>query len=340
MSRIAICGITGVVGQETLVSLEKLNFPVNELVGFASAKSAGKKIQTPFGEKEIEEFSLEKCKNFDFVFLCIGGGFSAKFGRKLAEQNEYVIDNSSYFRYDKDVPLIVPEVNAQDIKDAKLIANPNCTTAILHMALYPIYKEFGLKKVIVSTYQATSGGGAEAMNELREQTRNYLEGKEVTNKKFAHPIPFNLIPAIDVFCENGYTKEEMKVVRETRKIFNDKNLPISATAVRIPTFRAHAEAVTVETKKPIDIQKVKEVLEKSKGVKIVDNPEKQIYPMPLTASNHFDVEVGRIRKNEVFGEFGLDFFVCGDQLLKGAALNTVQIALAILEKNKNESAKK
>jgi len=329
--KIAICGITGVVGQETLRCLKDLDFPVEELVCFASARSAGKEIETPFGKRNIQKFSLDTCQDFDFVFLCVGGGFSAEFGRKLAEQNARVIDNSSHFRGEEDVPLIVPEVNAQDIGDAKLIANPNCTTAILAVVLYPIYKEFGLKKVINSTYQATSGGGKAAMDELEEQSRNYLAGKKVMNNKFIHPIPFNLIPAIDVFQENGYTKEEMKVAWETRKIFGVPDLKLSTTAVRIPTFRAHAESVTVETEKPVDLEKVRKILSSSPGVKFTDDPQNQIYPMPLTVSGKFDVEVGRIRKNEVFGDYGLDFFVCGDQLLKGAALNTVQIAKAIIE---------
>ena len=194
------------------------------------------------------------------------------------------------------------------------------------MALYPIYKHFGLKKVIVSTYQATSGGGKACMDELREQTHNYLEKKPVTHEHFAHAIPFNLIPQIDVFQDNGYTKEEMKVTWETRKIFNLPDLKISCTAVRIPTFRAHAEAVTIETEKEIDIEKAREILGQSPGVKLVDDPENLLYPMPLTSTEQFDVEVGRIRKNEVFGDHGLDFFVCGDQLLRGAALNAVLIA--------------
>ncbi len=325
--KVAICGITGVVGQETLRCLHELKFPLDEIVCFASPHSAGKVIETPFGNKTIQSFDLTVCQNFDFVFLCVSGEFSAKFGQSLAKTNKCVIDNSSHFRYDDEIPLIVPEVNAEDIGNAKLIANPNCTTAILLVALYPIYQEFGLKKVIISTYQATSGGGATAMEELKQQTKNYLEGKEVLNNKFAHKIPFNLIPAIDAFQNNDYTKEEMKVVWETRKIFKNPNLKISTTAVRIPTFRAHAESVTIETKIPVDVEKIRKIMQNAPGVKLVDDPKNQVYPMPLTASKKFEVEVGRIRKNEVFGDYGLDFFICGDQLLKGAALNTVQIAL-------------
>ena len=275
---------------------------------------------------KIERFDLEKVSKNDIIFLCVSGDFSKKYAKDLTRNGAVVIDNSSAFRYNDDVPLIIPEINPEDIQGKKLIANPNCTTAILSVVLFPIYKEFGLKKCIVSTYQATSGGGQAAMDELREQTKNHLEGRDVRNEKFQHPIPFNLIPHIDAFQPNDYTKEEMKVVWETRKIFHEPELKISCTAVRIPTFRAHAESVSIETEKPIDVLQIKEVLEQSSGVKLVDNIEKNLYPMPITSSNIYDVEVGRIRKNEVFGNYGLDFFVCGDQLLKGAALNAVQIA--------------
>lgn len=324
--RIAICGITGVVGQETLHCLKAFDFPVGALTCFASARSAGKTLETPFGKKTIQEFSVEACKDFDFVFLCISGDFSSEFGRALAAQNSFVIDNSSCFRYDEDVPLVVPEVNPESVQQNNLIANPNCTTAILAVALYPLYHEFGLKRVIVSTYQATSGGGLAAMEELKVQTQNYLQGNTVENHVFAHPIPFNLIPAIDKFQNNGYTKEEMKVAWETRKIFGEPALSISCTAVRIPTFRAHAESVVIETQKPITPQAARTVLAAAPGLKLVDDPAHQVYPMPLTVSEQFEVEVGRIRQNLVFGDHGLEFFVCGDQLLKGAALNTVQIA--------------
>lgn len=324
--KIAICGITGVVGQETLRCLNELNFPVGDLSCFASARSAGKTIKTPFGEKTIQAFSLEACQGYDFVFLCVSGDFSAEYGKALAAQNKYVIDNSSCFRYDDDVPLVVPEVNAAAVTQNNLVANPNCTTAILAVALYPLYQVFGLKRVIVSTYQATSGGGMAAMNELETQTANYLSGAAVTNEKFAHPIPFNLIPAIDKFQENGYTKEEMKVAWETQKILSEPELPVSCTAVRIPTFRAHAESVVIETTKQVDPAKARQILAKAPGVKLVDDPIRQQYPMPLTVSGQFEVEVGRIRQSLVFGAYGLEFFICGDQILKGAALNTVQIA--------------
>ncbi len=326
MKKLGIVGATGAVGEEVIQVLFDRKFPFSELRLFASERSAGKLKQTPFGEMTLEAFSFEEAKKLDIVFLAVGGDFSKEFAPKLAEAGVLVIDNSSAFRYEKDVPLLVPGVNNEAMGTAKLIANPNCTTAILAMPLYPIYKAFGLKKVIVSTYQATSGAGAEGMSELLEQSKNYLEEKTVGNKIFAYPIPFNLIPHIDVFQENGYTKEEMKVTWETQKIFQNKNIAVSCTAVRIPTLRAHSESVTIETEKPITAEAVRELLKNAPGVDVVDNTAEKQYPMPLTATNKYNVEVGRIRNNPVFGEYGLDFFVSGDQLLRGAALNAVEIA--------------
>ncbi len=327
--KIAICGITGAVGKEILHCLHELELPVSKLSCFASHRSAGQSMETPFGRHRIECFSPESCKDFDIVFLCVSGSFSGQYGKILANQNRYVIDNSSHFRYDQKIPLIIPEINIENCRGHRLISNPNCTTAILAVALYPIYRTYGLKRVIVSTYQACSGGGQAAMDELRDQTENYLKSGRVTHEKFAHPIPFNLIPAIDSFQENDYTREEMKVVWETRKIFDDEDILISATAVRVPTFRAHAESVTIETQSPVRAEDVRRLLANAPGVRVKDVPSNQLYPMPLTATGKADVEVGRIRNNPVFGNCGLDFFICGDQLLKGAALNAVQIALQL-----------
>ncbi len=326
MKKIGIVGATGAVGQEIIEVLAEKKFLLSELHLYASARSAGKKVPTPFGEKTIEEFSVEKAAECDIVFLAVGGGFAKEFAPQLAEKGVKVIDNSSAFRYEKNIPLVIPAINAEAIGESNIIANPNCTTAILGMALYPIYKEFGLKKVIVSTYQATSGSGQPGMNELIDESRNYLDGKKVENSIFTYPIPFNLIPHIDVFQENDYTKEEMKVTWETQKIFGDDSFPLSCTAVRIPTLRAHAESVTIETEKPVDIQKIREILTNATGVDLVDKISENKYPMPLTSTKKYNVEAGRIRKNIVFGEHGLDFFVCGDQLLRGAALNAVEIA--------------
>lgn len=323
---IAIVGCTGAVGKEMISVLHDREFPIKNLYLFASERSAGKIQETPFGEKKIEKFTLETMEGIDIALLAVSGSFSKEYSRKIAEKGIIVIDNSSALRLEDDVPLIVPEINGELAKDAKLIANPNCTTAILTVALWPIHQAFNCTKVIVSTYQATSGGGTPAMNELREQTQCVLAGKKAKHEKFAHPIPFNLIPHIDVFQSNLYTKEEMKVTWETRKIFNEPNLALSCTAVRIPTFRAHAESVTIETEEKITPEAVREIFEWAPGVELVDSPENLQYPMPLTSTKKYDVEAGRVRQNIVFGEYGIDFFVCGDQLLKGAALNAVQIA--------------
>jgi aspartate-semialdehyde dehydrogenase len=231
----------------------------------------------------------------------------------------------------------VPEINGEETKKSKLIANPNCTTAIGLMALWPLIKKFGVKKVIMATYQASSGAGQPGMNELKDGTRAYLDGEEVKNEIFAYPLPFNVIPQIDVFQENGYTKEEMKVTWECRKICGlPEDLPISCSAVRIPTIRAHSEVIILETEKPVDVDEARAVLDAAPGVKLVDDTENLKYPMPLTATGQYDVEVGRVRKSIAFGDHGLEFFVSGDQLLRGAALNAVLVAE---EMDKNGSLK-
>lgn len=230
-----------------------------------------------------------------------------------------------------DIPLVVPEINGSETKKSKLIANPNCTTAIGLMALWPLIKKFGIKRIIMSTYQASSGAGQPGMDELKEGTMAYLESggdySTVKNKIFAHPLPFNVIPQIDKFLDNGYTKEEMKVTWESRKICAlSDDIPISCSAVRIPTIRAHSEVIVLETVEKVDIDIAKQVLMDAPGVKLVDNPDKLEYPMPLTATGQYDVEVGRLRKSLAFGDYGIEFFVCGDQLLRGAALNAVLVA--------------
>ena len=223
--------------------------------------------------------------------------------------------------------MVVPEINGKETKKSKLIANPNCTTAIGLMALWPLIQKFGVKRVIMSTYQASSGAGQPGMDELKEGTKAWLEGKKVENKIFAHALPFNVIPQIDKFQENGYTKEEMKVAWETVKICGlPEDTPISCSAVRIPTIRAHSEVIILETVEKIDVDVARQILEDAPGVKLVDDPSTLTYPMPLTATGQYDVEVGRIRRSLAFGDYGLEFFVCGDQLLRGAALNAVLVA--------------
>ncbi|MBF6593347.1 MAG: aspartate-semialdehyde dehydrogenase [Thermaceae bacterium] len=327
--KVGIVGATGAVGQELLKVLEDRNFPVSELRLYASSRSAGKTVR--FRGKEIAIEALpEGPLPVDVVLASAGGSLSKQYAPVWA-QKSVVIDNSSAFRYDPDVPLIVPEINAQALKGHKnLIANPNCTTAILVMALYPLHEAFGAKRVIVSTYQSSSGAGASGMQELLEGTRAYLEGKPVQNKTFVHPLPFNVIPHIDSFQDNGYTKEEMKVLWETQKIMGDSSVKVSCTAVRVPTLRVHSEAVTVEFDRPVSVEGAREVLSQAPGVDLVDDPANKLYPLPYTATGKYNVEVGRIRKNLVFDN-GLDFFVSGDQLLKGAALNAVQIAELLLE---------
>ena len=322
--KVGIVGATGAVGKELLNVLEKRNFPVSELRLYASARSAGRSMV--FRGKELPVEALpETPLPVDVVLASAGSSVSKQYAPIWATQS-VVIDNSSAFRYEPDVPLIVPEINAHAIRRHKnIIANPNCTTAILLMALYPLHKAFRAKRVIVSTYQSASGAGANGMEELLKGTKEFLAGHAVEHKTFAYPLPFNVIPQIDAFQENGYTKEEMKVLWETQKIMEDLQIRVSCTAVRVPTLRVHSEAVTVEFADPVTPEAAKEVLRAAPGVDLVDEPASKRYPMPLTATGKFDVEVGRIRKSLVF-ENGLDFFVAGDQLLKGAALNAVQIA--------------
>jgi aspartate-semialdehyde dehydrogenase len=325
--RVGVIGATGAVGRELVEVLGRRRFPVTKLRLFASGRSAGTVLPTPFGDIAIEEFSQDAARDLDLALLAVSGDFAKAHAPGLVAAGVTVVDNSSAFRLDDAVPLVVPEVNAPALGDARLIANPNCTTAILVVALAPLHAAFGLKRVIVSTYQAASGAGAEGMAELERETRRVLvEGQPARAEVFAHPLAFNVIPHIDSFQPNAYTREEMKVVWETRKIMGLPDLPISCTAIRIPTMRVHGESVTIETERPVTAEAAREVLRQAAGVKLVDDVSKNLYPMPLTAAGQDDVEAGRIRANPVFGDRGLDLFLCGDQLLKGAALNAVQIA--------------
>ena len=326
---IGIAGATGAVGTEVIGVLHKRKFPVKELKLFGSSRSAGTKMDTPYGPQAVAAFDVSEAAKCDVVFLCVSGEFSKQYAVELA-QHCIVIDNSSAFRYDDNVPLVVPEINAAAINGAKLIANPNCTTAIASVVLWPLHQAFTIKKIIMSTYQASSGAGAKGMDELLAGAAQHLAGGTTANEIFAHPLAFNIIPHIDAFQENGYTKEEMKVAWETHKIFGDKDIAISCTCVRVPTLRVHAESITIETEKPITADAARRILSTAPGVKLADDIGEKIYPMPVTATEQYDVEVGRIRQSLVFGPHGLDLFVAGDQLLKGAALNAVQIAESIL----------
>ena len=329
---VAILGATGAVGQEFLNLIEERNFPFAELKMLASKRSAGKKIQFMGKEYTVEEAAEDSFKGVDIARFA-GGAASKTFAPAAVKAGAVVIDNSSAFRMDPEVPLVVPEVNPEAIANHKgIIANPNCSTIIMVMALKPLYNVSKIKRVVVSTYQAVSGGGKEAMAELEEQVKAINEGRPVVANILPgaslakhYQIAFNLIPQIDVFKDNLYTKEEMKMIDETKKIMNDDSMRITATTIRVPVYRSHAESVNVEFEDEISVEKAREVLAAFPGVTLTDNPDEQIYPMPLETSGKDDVEVGRIRK-DYSTDNALNFWVCGDQIRKGAALNALQIA--------------
>jgi aspartate-semialdehyde dehydrogenase len=329
---VAILGATGAVGQEFLALLEERQFPFNELRLLASARSAGKKIELMGKTYTVEEATKDSFANID-IALFAGGSISKEFAPYAVQAGAVVIDNSSTFRMDPEVPLVVPEVNPQDIlKHKGIIANPNCSTIIMVMALKPLYDLAKIKRVVVSTYQAVSGAGKEGIDELTQETKDYSEGKEMVphilpsaSQAKHYPIAFNLIPQIDVFLDNLYTKEEMKMVNETRKIFGDDEMRITATTVRVPVYRSHSESVNVEFEHDLELSAMREAISKFPGVQLQDDPQEQIYPMPLYTSNLTDCYVGRLRRDES-NPNTFNFWVVGDQIRKGAALNTLQIA--------------
>jgi aspartate-semialdehyde dehydrogenase len=323
---IAIVGATGAVGVEILRVLERRNFPVASLKLLASARSVGKTLEFKGKPYKVEEVTKASFKGIDIAFFSAGATRSREFVPAAKEAGAVVIDNSSAFRMDPNTPLVVPEVNPGDLaKHNGVIANPNCTAAILATAVWPIHQAVGIKKIVVSTYQSTSGAGAAAMQELEDQVHQYAEGKEVTRKVFPHQIAFNLFSHNTKVAENGYNEEENKVVEEMRKMFHAPELPILPTCIRVPVLRAHSEAVALELEKPLSPAEARKLLEKAPGVKVVDDPAANHFPMPLEASGDLDVHVGRIR-SDLSNPNGLALFVAGDQLLKGAAWNAVQIA--------------
>ena len=336
---VAIMGATGAVGQEFLRLIEERKFPFRELKLLASKRSAGKKVQFMGKEYTVEETKPESFANVD-IALFAGGAASKEFARPAVERGAVVIDNGSAFRMDPDVPLVVPEVNPEALKNHQgIIANPNCSTIIMVTALKPLYDYAKIKRIIVSTYQAVSGAGKEAIDELTDQVKAVLNGEEVQ----AHILPsagmpkhyqiaFNLLPQIDIFLDNGYSKEEMKMVLETQKIFNDPDIAITATTVRVPVYRSHSEAVTIETERKITADKARELLSNAPGVIVQDNLQEQVYPMPLYTSGRNEVFVGRIRE-DISHPSGLNLWVVGDQIRKGAALNALQIAEYMIEHN-------
>ena len=329
---VAIVGATGAVGQEFLKLIEERKFPFANLKMLASKRSAGKKIEFMGKEYTVEETTNDSFKDVQ-IALFAGGSASKVFAKPAVDAGAIVIDNSSAFRMDPEVPLVVPEVNPQAIARHKgIIANPNCSTIIMVMALKPLYDIAKIKRIVVSTYQAVSGAGREGMQELEEQVNEIVNGKEVEKKVLPvasldkhYQIAFNLLPQIDIFKENLYTKEEMKMIDETKKIMEDDNMRITATTVRVPVYRSHAESVNVEFVDEVSVEAARAALEKFPGVKVSDKPEEMIYPQPLNTSGKDEVEVGRIRKDYSI-EHGLNFWVCGDQIRKGAALNALQIA--------------
>ena len=289
----------------------------------------GKKLKFKGADVTVELLKADVFKGIDFALFSAGAARSKEFAHEAAKQGAIVIDNSSAFRMEPDVPLVVPEVNPEDAKKHKgIIANPNCSTAIMLVAVYPLHRVNPVRRIVVATYQAASGAGAKAMAELEEQTVQILKGnKDVKAEALPQRIAFNVFPQVDVFLDNGYTKEEMKFVNESRKIMHAPNLMVSATCVRVPVYRAHSEAVNIEFERPMSVDQVRDLLAKAPGVKLVDDPANKRYPMPIDASGEYDVLVGRIRQDcsRADGR-GIDLFVSGDQLLKGAALNAVQIA--------------
>ena len=324
---VAIVGTSGAVGQELLSVLEQRNFPVDNLFLFGSSRSAGKEYSFKGKQITVKELKHnDDFKGIDIAFVSAGGGTSIEFANTITKHGTIMIDNSSAFRMDDDVPLVVPEINGEDAlnRPKNIIANPNCTTSQLVIALQAIESISHIKKVHVATYQAASGAGAAAMQELEDQHRQLTVGEDPTVSKFAYQLAYNLIPQVDVFTENGYTKEEMKMFYETRKIMHS-DIVVSATCVRVPVMRAHSEAIWVETERPITLEEAKEAFRNADGVELIDDPANKKYPMPLGLEGTDPVYVGRIRK-DLSKEKGLTFWTVSDQIRKGAALNAVQIA--------------
>jgi aspartate-semialdehyde dehydrogenase len=336
---VAILGATGAVGQEFLNLIKERDFPFADLKLLASKRSAGKIINFMGRDYTVEETTEDSFKNVQ-IALFAGGSASKIFAPIAVKAGAIVIDNSSTFRMDPEVPLVVPEVNPEAIAQHKgIIANPNCSTIIMVMALKPIYDQVKIKRVVVSTYQAVSGGGKEAMAELEDQVKAIVEGKEIVANILPgaslpkhYQIAFNLIPQIDVFKDNLYTKEEMKMIDETHKIMKDDKMGITATTIRVPVFRSHAESVNVELEDELSVEAARKALASFPGVIVKDNPKEMEYPMPLMTSGKNEVEVGRIRKDFSI-EHGLNFWVVGDQIRKGAALNALQIAEYMIKKD-------
>ena len=323
---VAIVGATGAVGEDLLRVMERRAFPVERLTPLCSTRSAGKNVR--FAEREIaaQELNADSFAGVDLAFFSAGGNISREYAPIARDAGAIVIDNSSVFRMEPDVPLVIPEINGEDVRTHRgIIANPNCTTAVALMALYPLHRAFGVRRVIASSYQAVSGSGARAITELRKQVEAAADNRAPQAEIYPHPIAFNVLPHVDSFLPNGYTKEEMKMQNEGRRIMHLPDFRASVTCVRVPVYRAHSVAVTAEFERPVSVEEAHEVLAKAPGLELVDEPQNNRYPMPLFTAGKDNCEVGRVRRDCAF-ENGLSFWVSGDQLLKGAALNAVQIA--------------
>jgi aspartate-semialdehyde dehydrogenase len=336
---IAVVGATGAVGQELLRVLERRNFPVASVRPISSARSAGKSVRFRDESVSVQQLNEHSFENIDVAFFSAGGEISRKYVPIACQADAIVIDNSSAFRMDEHVPLVIPEINADDARRHRgLIANPNCTTAITLMALFPLHRAFGVRRIFAASYQAVSGSGARAIDELTNQTKSAQQdpgsfsmlgssafAEATADKVYPHPIAFNVLPHVDSFLETGYTREEMKMQNEARKIMHLPQFCASVTCVRVPVYRAHSVAVSAEFKRTVSLERAREVLAKAPGLELVDEPQNNRYPMPLSVTGKDNCQVGRVRLDCAF-ENGLSFWVSGDQLLKGAALNAVQIA--------------
>ncbi len=331
---VAIAGATGAVGADMMLTLERRRFPVKSLRLLASERSVGRTLVFKGEKIKVEKLDHGSFKGIDIALFSAGASRSKEFAKSAVDAGAVVIDNSSAFRMDEGVPLVVPEVNPEDVKKHKgIIANPNCSTIIMVVAVYPLHKAKKLVRLVASTYQAASGAGAKAMEELKMQTSAILAGKGISVEALPQRIAFNLFPHIDVFLENGYTKEELKMLHEGRKIMHHPTLKVTCTCVRVPVLRAHSESLNLEFENEITPEEARKILSKAPGVELCDEPASKKYPMPIDAAEKYDVLVGRIRQDISRDDRrGLEIFVSGDQLLKGAALNAVQIAEVIAAK--------
>jgi aspartate-semialdehyde dehydrogenase len=327
---VAVVGATGAVGIEMIKTLERRNFPVRQLTLLASSRSVGKTLTFRNEPVAVKELTRDSFAGIDLALFSAGGSISREYAPEAVKAGCVVVDNSSAFRMDDQVPLVVPEINGSDVKLHRgIIANPNCTTAITLMALYPLHAAFSVTRIFASSYQAVSGTGAKAIEELRRQVGQVMSGEPVTRGVYPHQIAFNVLPHVDSFLPNGYTKEEMKMENEGRKIMHHPTFRASVTCVRVPVYRAHSVAVSAEFEKPVTVEAARETLRKAPGVDVVDHPEKAEYPLPLMVAEKDNCQVGRLRRDCAL-ENGICFWVSGDQLLKGAALNAVQIGEALL----------